>query len=168
MDLGARGGFSHRAEAHAVSEKQLELYSAFAACCSTESTHYDLKLTELQGELEAYDACDPIRVLKEKRRAVILARGAALRHTGSWRAYHLPLPLLYFFFFSPSTWCRRTKELTRDCGQLLDFDVPFDNIMSIRRTSVRILELDPTMKLYEESYREHKQAEIVIVLRGIQ
>lgn len=38
-------------------------------------------LIVLQGELEAYGACDPVRV-EEKRRAVILAREAALRHTG--------------------------------------------------------------------------------------
>ena len=38
-------------------------------------------LTELQAELEAYGACDPVKV-EEKRRAVMLAREAALRHTG--------------------------------------------------------------------------------------
>ncbi len=44
----------------------------------------------MQGELEAYGACDLVRV-EEKRRAVILAREAALRHTGE--DYHF-LPLL--------------------------------------------------------------------------
>jgi len=39
-------------------------------------------LTELQGELEAYGACDPVKV-DEKRRAAMLAREAALRHTGN-------------------------------------------------------------------------------------
>ena len=38
-------------------------------------------MTELQAELEAYGACDPVKV-EEKRRAVMLAREAALRHTG--------------------------------------------------------------------------------------
>ena len=38
-------------------------------------------MTELQAELEAYGACDPVKV-EEKRRAVVLAREAALRHTG--------------------------------------------------------------------------------------
>jgi hypothetical protein len=39
-------------------------------------------LTELQAELEAYGACDPVKV-EEKRRAVMLGREAALRHTGN-------------------------------------------------------------------------------------
>ena len=39
-------------------------------------------MTELQAELEAYGACDPVKV-DEKRRAVMLAREAALRHTGN-------------------------------------------------------------------------------------
>ena len=38
-------------------------------------------LMELQDELEAYGACDPVKV-EEKRRAVVLGREAALRHTG--------------------------------------------------------------------------------------
>jgi hypothetical protein len=38
-------------------------------------------LATLQAELEAYGACDPVKV-EEKRRAVMLAREAALRHTG--------------------------------------------------------------------------------------
>jgi hypothetical protein len=37
-------------------------------------------LTELQDELEAYGACDPVKV-EGKRRAIVLAREAALRHT---------------------------------------------------------------------------------------
>jgi len=40
-------------------------------------------LTELQAELEAYGACDPVKV-EEKRRAVVLAREAALRHTDNY------------------------------------------------------------------------------------
>jgi hypothetical protein len=41
-------------------------------------------LATLQAELEAYGACDPVKV-EEKRRAVILAREAAARHTGQVR-----------------------------------------------------------------------------------
>jgi hypothetical protein len=37
--------------------------------------------TELQDELEAFGAGDPVKV-KEKRRALVLSRVAALRHTG--------------------------------------------------------------------------------------
>ncbi|KAI0245593.1 hypothetical protein BJV78DRAFT_1137518, partial [Lactifluus subvellereus] len=40
-------------------------------------------LTELQAELEAYGACNPVKV-EEKRRAVMLAREAALRHTDNY------------------------------------------------------------------------------------
>jgi len=40
-------------------------------------------LTGLQAELEAYGACDPVKV-EEKRRAVMLAREAALRHTDNY------------------------------------------------------------------------------------
>jgi len=39
------------------------------------------ELAELQAELDAYGACDPVKV-EEKRRAAVLAREAALRHTG--------------------------------------------------------------------------------------
>ena len=39
------------------------------------------ELAELQTELDAYGACDPVKV-EEKRRAAVLAREAALRHTG--------------------------------------------------------------------------------------
>ena len=39
-------------------------------------------MTELQAELEVYGACDPVKV-EEERRAVMLAREAALRHTGT-------------------------------------------------------------------------------------
>ncbi|KAI0263147.1 hypothetical protein BGY98DRAFT_928731, partial [Russula aff. rugulosa BPL654] len=39
---------------------------------------------ELQGELEVYGAYDPVRVLKEMRRAMILAREAALRNTDNY------------------------------------------------------------------------------------
>ncbi|KAI0245432.1 hypothetical protein BJV78DRAFT_390147 [Lactifluus subvellereus] len=40
-------------------------------------------LSELhwQAELEAYGVCDPVKI-EEKRRAVMLAREGALRHTG--------------------------------------------------------------------------------------
>ncbi len=65
----------------------------------------------LQGELEAYGACGPVRV-EEKRRAVILAREAALRHTGEYLPV-LPRDAPY------------GKADERDCRQLLDFDVPF-------------------------------------------
>jgi len=84
------------AEAQAASEKQLaELHSAIAAerAARPESDQRSAALgrlasarktlTELQGELEAYGACDPVRV-EEKRRAVILAREAALRHTDNY------------------------------------------------------------------------------------
>ncbi|KAH9978638.1 meiotic nuclear division protein 1 [Lactifluus volemus] len=40
-------------------------------------------LATLQAELEAYGACDPVKV-EEKRRAVILAREAAARHTDNY------------------------------------------------------------------------------------
>lgn len=50
--------------------------AALARLAATKST-----LTELQAELEAYGACDPVKV-EQKRRAVVLAREAALRHTG--------------------------------------------------------------------------------------
>jgi hypothetical protein len=36
---------------------------------------------ELHAELEAYGACDPVKV-EAKHRAVVVAREAALRHTG--------------------------------------------------------------------------------------
>ena len=39
------------------------------------------ELTELEKELSAYGACDPVKV-EEKRRAVICAREAAVRWTG--------------------------------------------------------------------------------------
>ncbi|KAI9508217.1 meiotic nuclear division protein 1, partial [Russula earlei] len=81
------------AEAQAASEKQLaELHLAIAAerAARPESDEREAALArltlakktvnELQDELEAYGACDPIKV-EEKRRAVILAREAALRHT---------------------------------------------------------------------------------------
>ena len=42
------------------------------------------ELAELQTELDAYGACDPVKV-EEKRRAAVLAREAALRHTGLGR-----------------------------------------------------------------------------------
>lgn len=84
------------AEAQATSEKQLaELRSAIAAerAARPESDQRSAALgrlvsarktlIELQGELEAYGACDPVRV-EEKRRAVILAREAALRHTDNY------------------------------------------------------------------------------------
>jgi len=83
-------------EARAASEKQLaELHSAIAAerVARPESDRRGAALarlasarkasTELQGELEAYGACDPVRV-EEKRRAMILAREAALRHTDNY------------------------------------------------------------------------------------
>jgi len=41
------------------------------------------ELSSLQAELEAYGACDPVKV-EEKRRAVMLAREAALRHTDNY------------------------------------------------------------------------------------
>ncbi|KAH9992591.1 meiotic nuclear division protein 1 [Russula vinacea] len=84
------------AEAQAASEKQLaELHSAIAAerAARPESDRRGAALArlavarkafdELRGELEAYGACDPVRV-EEKRRAVILAREAALRHTDNY------------------------------------------------------------------------------------
>lgn len=72
----------------------------------------------LQGELEAYGACDPVRV-EEKRRAVILAREAALRHTGEDFS---PLPPLLPFFLPCGV--PYGKKLTRDRRQLPDFDDP--------------------------------------------
>ncbi|KAF8482915.1 meiotic nuclear division protein 1 [Russula ochroleuca] len=84
------------AEAQAASEKQLsELHSAIAAerAARPESDQRGAALARLavarkafsglQGELEAYGACDPVRV-EEKRRAVILAQEAALRHTDNY------------------------------------------------------------------------------------
>ena len=50
--------------------------TALARLATTKKT-----LTELQAELEAYGACDPVKV-EQKRRAGMLAREAALRHTG--------------------------------------------------------------------------------------
>jgi hypothetical protein len=49
-------------------------------------------LATLQAELEAYGACDPVKV-EEKRRAVILAREAAARHTG--QVIHPPTRLVH-------------------------------------------------------------------------
>jgi len=84
------------AEALAASEKQLgELKTAIAAerAARPESdrrgaalARLDLareELSSLQAELEAYGACDPVKV-EEKRRAVMLAREAALRHTDNY------------------------------------------------------------------------------------
>ena len=48
-------------------------------------------MTELQAELEAYGACDPVKV-EEKRRAVVLAREAAMRHTGKVYLYRFITP----------------------------------------------------------------------------
>jgi hypothetical protein len=39
------------------------------------------RLTELQVQLEAYEACDLVKV-EERLRATLLAQEAALRHTG--------------------------------------------------------------------------------------
>jgi hypothetical protein len=47
------------------------------------------ELAELQTELDAYGACDPVKV-EEKRRAAVLAREAALRHTGLGLSISLP------------------------------------------------------------------------------
>ncbi|KAH9961216.1 meiotic nuclear division protein 1 [Russula dissimulans] len=84
------------AEARAASEKQLaELQSAISGerAARPESDQREAALarlaaarkttSELQVELEAYGACDPIKV-EEKRRAVVLAREAALRHTDNY------------------------------------------------------------------------------------
>lgn len=38
---------------------------------------------QLESELAAYGACDPAKV-EEKRRAVVLAKEAAIRWTGEW------------------------------------------------------------------------------------
>ena len=38
---------------------------------------------KLEGELAAYGACDPIK-LEEKKRAVVLAKEAAVRWTGEY------------------------------------------------------------------------------------
>ncbi|KAI0254123.1 Mnd1 family-domain-containing protein [Lactifluus subvellereus] len=83
-------------EARAASEKQLaELQTTIAAerVARPESDQRATALarlatakktlTELQAELEAYGACDPVKV-EEKRRAVMLAREAALRHTDNY------------------------------------------------------------------------------------
>jgi len=83
-------------EARAASEKQLaEVQLAISAerAARPESDQREAALatlaaarktaTELQAELEAYGACDPIKV-EEKRRAVVLAREAALRHTDNY------------------------------------------------------------------------------------
>ena len=40
------------------------------------------KCAELENELSAYGACDPVKV-EEKKRAVILAKEAAIRWTGA-------------------------------------------------------------------------------------
>lgn len=47
------------------------------------------ELAGLQAELDAFGACDPVKV-EEKRRAAVLAREAALRHTGL--GVHFPTP----------------------------------------------------------------------------
>jgi hypothetical protein len=65
---------------------------------------------ELRGELEAYGACDPVRV-EEKRRAVILAREAALRHTGE--DYYLPFPTLSLHAVSRTGSLREMQTITR-------------------------------------------------------
>ncbi|KAI0305704.1 meiotic nuclear division protein 1 [Multifurca ochricompacta] len=83
-------------EARATSEKQLaELQAAIAVeiAARPESEGREAKLarlatatkelTQLQAELIAYGACDPVKV-EEKRRAVMLAREAALRHTDNY------------------------------------------------------------------------------------
>jgi len=41
------------------------------------------ELAALQEEIDAYGACDPIKV-EEKKRAVTLAHEAAVRWTGQW------------------------------------------------------------------------------------
>jgi hypothetical protein len=82
------------AEARAANEKQLaEVQAVITAERGARPESVDRNdalarlavarstLTELQAELEAYGACDPVKV-EEKRRAVVLAREAALRHTG--------------------------------------------------------------------------------------
>ncbi|KAH9048337.1 meiotic nuclear division protein 1 [Lactarius hengduanensis] len=83
-------------EARAASEQQLaELQAAIAAerAARPESDQRAAalarlasttkELAELQAELDAYGACDPVRV-EEKRRAAVLAREAALRHTDNY------------------------------------------------------------------------------------
>ena len=45
------------------------------------------RIEDLEAELAAYGACDPAK-MEEKRRAVVLAREAAARWTGAWRAAH--------------------------------------------------------------------------------
>jgi hypothetical protein len=87
--------------------------AALARLAATKNT-----LTELQAELEAYGACDPVKV-EQKRRAVVLAREAALRHTGN-----LMINACSPTFFFPTRHFR-TVELMKDGRQLLDFDVPF-------------------------------------------
>jgi hypothetical protein len=47
------------------------------------------ELAELQTELDAYGARDPVKV-EEKRRATVLAREAALLHTGLGLSIHPP------------------------------------------------------------------------------
>ncbi|KAH9998434.1 meiotic nuclear division protein 1 [Russula compacta] len=96
-----RGAIMHNrlnraAEAQAANEKQLaELHSAIAteravrlesdqrAAALARLAFETKKLSELQAELEAYGACDPVKV-EEKRRAVMLAREAGLRHTDNY------------------------------------------------------------------------------------
>jgi hypothetical protein len=72
-------------------------------------------LMELRAELEAYGACDPVKV-EEKRRAVVLAREAALHHTGKKDNATRSFP------FVPHLPHREADE---DDIQLLDIDVPF-------------------------------------------
>ncbi|KAI9463563.1 meiotic nuclear division protein 1, partial [Lactarius psammicola] len=83
-------------EARATSEQQLtELQAAIAAeragrpesdqrvAALARLAATAKELAELQAELDAYGACDPVKV-EEKRRATVLAREAALRHTDNY------------------------------------------------------------------------------------
>ncbi|EMD37820.1 hypothetical protein CERSUDRAFT_94817 [Gelatoporia subvermispora B] len=64
------------------------------------------KLTELETELSAYGACDPVKV-EEKKRAVILAREAAVRWTDNY--------LLLFSYFVRQT-CVDPAEIKKFLG----------------------------------------------------
>jgi hypothetical protein len=50
------------------------------------------ELTEMEEELQNYGACDPTKI-QEKKRAVILAKEAAIRWTGD-RFHHIAKRLL--------------------------------------------------------------------------
>lgn len=46
---------------------------------------------KLEMELAAYGACDPVKI-EEKRRAIVLAKEAAVRWTGKYEVASCPLP----------------------------------------------------------------------------